>query len=214
MYVIAAVARDGALGITRDGIPQLPWPRLQQDLRWFQALTTAADPWRMARHWIRYPATVAVAAGSWSEALWSTEGNVMICGWKTAQALPQPLQNRIVVVLRDRTSHGAGDWPCKARTFTEAFEKATVTHQAPNVFAIGGSQVYTAALQHEACGGIFLTEVDAVYPDATTWWPTEIDWHTGVLQCGGVRYHRRMVSNWIEEPDRPRYRFGIWGRML
>ncbi len=213
MYVIAAVARNGAIGVTDpDGTCRMPWPRLQADTRWFQALTTAANPVRMARHWIRYPRTIAVAGNSWSEALWHTDGNVMICGWKTAQTLPLPLRNRIVIILRDQTSHGAGDWPCKARSFSEAYEKATVTHGAPTVFAIGGSQVYTMAMQHDSCEGLFLTEVDAEYPEATTWWPTDVAWRTGVLQCCGVRYHRHMVSDWIEEPDRPPYRFGIWGR--
>ena len=213
MYVIAAVARNGAIGVTDpDGTCRMPWSRLQADTRWFQALTLAANPVRLARHWIRYPAAIDVAGGSWSEALWHTKGNVVICGWKTAATFPQPLRNRIVVVLRDRTSHGAGDWPCKARTFAEAYEKATVTHHALHVFAIGGSQVYATALQHQACEALFLTEVDSAYPDATTWWPTEVEWQAGVLQSGDVRYQRQEVSDWILEPDRPPYRFGIWGR--
>ena len=213
MYVIAAVARNGAIGVTDpDGTCRMPWSRLQADTRWFQALTLAANPVRLARHWVRYPAAIDVAGGSWSEALWNTKGNVVICGWKTAATLPQPLRNRIVVVLRDRTSHGAGDWSCKARTFAEAYEKATVTHHALHVFAIGGSQVYATALQHDACSALFLTEVDTDYPDATTWWPIEVDWQAGMLQAGPVRYQRQEVSSWIQEPDRPQYRLGIWMR--
>ena len=53
---------------------------------------------------------------------------------------------------------------------------------------------------------------DAAYPEATTWWPTEVDWQVGLLQAGAVRYRRQHVSPWIQAPDRPRYRLGIWER--
>ena len=214
MYVIAAVGHDGSLGLTDpDGTPRLPWPRLEADQRWFQTLTTAMHPDRMLRHLCRYPATVGVSSSVWSEALWQTRGNVVICGWRTAQTLPQPLPNRITIVLRDRTVHGAGDWPCKARTFQEALDKARETHQAPNIWAIGGSQVYAAALRHDTCTDVMLTEVEGTFPTATTWWPARLEWGTGRFSCGGVWWYRTLCSPWITTPDRPRYRLSGWIRM-
>ena len=213
MILLAAVAQDGAIGVTDpDGTARLPWPRLAADQRWFQTLTTAVRPDRMLRHLCRYPASHGVSSSLWSEALWQTSGNVVICGWRTAQTLPQPLRNRITIVLRDRTSHGAGDWPCKARTFQEAMDKAADIHQAPNICVIGGAQVYAAALQHPTCTEVILTEVAATYPGATTWWPVPIDWIHGQFTCGGVTWTRACTSAWIEEPARPRYRLSGWTR--
>lgn len=218
--VIAALGRGCEIGTTVDGTPCLPWGTIPQDLRFFQAVTTATHPVKMASHFCHYPAaTVAVAPGRSEPMLWPTDGNVLIGGWRTASTLPLPLPYRKVIQLRDRTSHGAGDWLLKARSLDEALRKAQILG-APNIFVIGGSALFREALQHPGCQRVFLTEIDAEFPEADRFFTPGYTRDGGRLHVAHAlpdgtlaieKYHRQTTSRWIET-DPFRFRFGIWER--
>lgn len=205
---MAAIARDGAIG--QNG--GLPWLRLRGDMRWFGAITTAVHPSKMAHHFICYPQTVTIAQSLHVEALRHTEGNAVIMGWKTHKAIGHLLFGRKNIVLRDKTAHGFGEWDCKARTLNEALENAAKM-QCSNIFVIGGAQVFREGLQHPDCERLYLTEIDKEYPNAGTWWSERrIAWGAGRMQSEAL-WMRASMSAYIQEPERPRYRFGVWERV-
>lgn len=223
--VICAVARDGAIGVTRDGIPGLPWPRLRHDLRWFQAITTAANPIAMTHAVIDEPLLAREG--------WHTEGNAVIMGKRTWETLPKRyLASRALYVLTSHPYAATQEMPpgsdvVAAETLEAALNDAR-KERAPHVFVAGGASVYAEALRHPACERLYLTLVDQEYPEADTHWPWRYcDWEQGVfcdktvrlLASGGreTRFHpawtRTACSDWITEPERPRYRFTIWERV-
>jgi dihydrofolate reductase len=207
LSIIAAIARDGSIG--KDGV--LPWPQLRQDMTWFKSITTAYAPYDVARHWIE--------RGTRSyDGFVHTPLNVCIMGWRTQQSIGKSLPQRTSIVLLDTTYPDTGDWPCKARTFHEALENAARLN-AENVFAIGGSRVFTYALQRPDCRTLYITEVDAEYPDADTWFPwTRMQWQDGILYDYDTRskqqhwFARHHVSPWMQDAEGPKYRLTIWKR--
>lgn len=204
--IIAAVARDGAIGITRDGVPGLPWPTLRQDMAFFSGVTQSWDPLAYAQEWCTH--------GERGVILRSEYPNVLIAGRKTWQSLPS-LPHRTVIVLTQQR----GALPGNTHSFDE-FEECLLEAEdfkAPHTFVIGGARVYRVALQHHACERLYLTEVDAAYPEADTHWPYDISlWNWELGACcdrGDLPWlERTACSAWIMEPERPRYRFTIYER--
>ena len=221
--LIAAMARDGSIGQAGG----LPWPMLRQDMAWFRLLTTAQSPHHMAIHLAYYPRTVAIAQSSLADTLRATDQNAVIMGRRTWESLPaRTLPGRELYVLTHHPWTRLPDpWPAEvtaADSLPSAFRDAT-KERCPNVFVIGGAQVYAEALHHPDCQTLYLTEIEAEYPEADTHWPeSRIDWEKGILTTWtktctplhtispGTTWSRTHVSAWITEPDRPRYRFGIW----
>lgn len=207
LSIIAAVARDGAIGMQNG----LPWPKLQHDMTWFKRITTAYAPFDTARHLIE-------RGMKNSERFIHTPRNACIMGWRTYVSIGETLPQRTSIVLRDTTYYGAGDWPCKARTFSEALEKA-IRLSAAHVFAIGGARVFTEALLHPECHVLYITEVDAHYPEADTWFPwMRLHWNDGILYVynHGCKmpywFQRHRISPWIQDDMGPKYRLTIWER--
>ena len=199
--LIAAIATDGAIGQAGG----LPWGRLQRDMQWFRAVTMAADPYRMAQVYCRadpYPVLHQ----------WLITGNLVVCGRRTYETLPKPLLHRHVVVLRQ---HMDDDFPTQtAPSLPVALTESQRLFSPSHCFVIGGVRPFAEALQHPACAVLYLTEVTGTYPKADTWWPATLMGNGPHPQVtmGRHRWRRTCVSPWIEEPDRPRYRFGIWER--
>lgn len=213
LHLIAAIARDGAIG--QGG--GLPWGRLAADMTWFHALTTADDPTDLAAHIIGMGVQMESNA---------PVRNGLIMGRRTYESLPGPLAGREVILLGQRKHLPAralvSTW--HAESFNEALDCALKIIQPipPHIFACGGAQVYAEALRHPALETLFLTEIDAEYPEADTWWPLPLEqraWEAGAagqlpaaMRAGERLWRRTAVSAWITEPDRPRYRCGIWQR--
>lgn len=207
LALIAAIARDGAIG--KDG--GLPWGVLEGDRRWFRLLTRSRNPYRTSR----------ILCGHLGASIpgWSADGpmNACIMGRKTWETLPTALPGRIACVL----THDAGRLAMQKRShgaFYGDFDMAlALDKQSSHTFIIGGAQVYDAALRLPKLETLYLTEVDAEYADADTWWPVSAEngaWEMGIVRMVGyAMWHRKHVSPWIEEPDRPRYRCGIWARL-
>ena len=206
--VIAAVARNGAIGVDN----HLPWRPLRQDLVWFRLLTTALCPQKMARHLVKFPQTVAVAASSFSRGLRGTDQNAVIMGRRTWASLLRPLAARQNYVL---SSSPIGSRGLRADTLCQTLALA-LDNNSRQTFVIGGAEVYAEALRHPDCQQLYLTEVEAEYPKADTWWPWLhwMSWDEGQMRTSGsatfAPWYRTHVSDWITEPRRPRYRLGIW----
>lgn len=217
--IIAAVARDGAIGITRDGVPGLPWPKLRQDMAFFAWITRAKYPVQMATHFTMYPQTIDIAHSSYSDAFHVVGNNSVIMGKRTWESLGcKPLQHRQNIIV---STTSVVQWqPPDTMFFRPKLTYALNLAQrlsAPNTFVIGGARLYAVALRHPDCERLYLTEVDAAYPEADTHWPCDMtlwNWQLGACcDRGDLPWlERTACSPWITEPERPRYRFTIWER--
>lgn len=138
------VAVDSNLGIGKNNT--LPW-RLPADLKLFKKLTTNAQ------------------AG---------KRNAVIMGRKTWDSLPpkvKPLPERLNIVLsrQDKLELPVG---CRlARSLDQALELAEGDEAISQAFVIGGSELFSAALEHPQLERVYLTEIhknfdcDVFFPD-------------------------------------------------
>ena len=213
LALIAAIARDGAIG--KNG--GLPWDVLLTDRRWFRLVTLSPTPYATACMLCDDP---HIVVKHWRAALTS---NACIMGRKTWQSLPGPLVRRENIVVS--AAHRAQPYP-GARIVCGSLPIALAcacAEEAPHTFIIGGAQVYDAALRLPELETLYISEVDEDFDDADTHWPAtfvaDFPDHTRITKpvrdihpTAYHRWQRTHVSLWIEEPDRPRYRFGIWER--
>ena len=205
--LIAALAHDGALG-QQGG---LPWPVLAADRQWFRLLTTSKNPYTQALCIVKHP---GILTQNRRESFWPSHRNAIILGRRTYQSLPAPLEWRTEIVL---TSQGRL-LPKDTHSF-DTFQECLLEAEcfnAPHIWVIGGAAVYAEALQHPGCQALYITQVDTEC-EADTFWPeSRIEWAMGRMQTWGDTrnrardWHRTHSSAWIEEPDRPEFRFGIW----
>lgn len=211
--IIAAVATDGAIG--QEG--RLPWGTIKADMRWFKSITQARDPEEMANIFLD---------GAYVLINTEKSNNAIIVGHRTRNLLSSPLMGRQMIML---SRHEDVNWqpPIEeppetivTRNLDYAIELAQRV-SVRNIFVCGGAQVYNEALQHQELARLYITEIDAEYPDADTWWPGTVEdllWVDGVMYCPSKpRYawqpwRRVKTSPWIETPSHPRIRFGIWER--
>lgn len=205
IFLIAAVARDGAIG--QDGA--LPWPRLRHDRRWFHRLTTRPVPEAYAQGVCAPPPCPHGHAQAWR--------NSVIMGRCTWQSLPGlELPGRHAMIL-SRCSAWRAAVPEGVETLEEALDRAS-EYGSPHAFVIGGAEPYAAALPLSGLRTAFLTEIDASFPDADTWFPGAHDY--GPLGCwqehGALalsphrgEWHRAEAGPWVEEHGL-RYRLTIW----
>ena len=200
IHIIAAVARDGAIGQAG----RLPWPPLRTDNAWFYSLTRAQQPELLARFYCQDAASVGIRPFVVDR----YRLNAVIMGRKTCQSLSSDLSGRANVVLTDR--------PCQGIQTAPTLRLALCWAQrlgCPHAFLIGGACVFAEALALPQKPPLYLTEIDADYPEASTFWPVprcQIDLRGGAMEIGDRIYVRQSASAWIEEPGCPRYRFGLW----
>lgn len=217
--LIATIGQDGAIG--QDG--GLPWGTLLQNIAFFRAVTSAADPPRMARTLIADPRCLRSHSVQRRLDTYETTGNVLVMGRKTPRTLSHSLQERHIIVLSRAPLrsewHGARVdtpahplWGCVTSLDDALWEGHLL--QAPNVFVCGGYEPFARALMHPGLTTMYLTEVQGTYPASDRWFPHWGPWlDTGLwhLKPYGP-WIREAVSEWIQEPERPRYRFGLWVR--
>ena len=188
VYLIAAVGVDGAIG--QNG--GLPWGLLTGDLRWFQRITMAADPVATARGLI--DRCVCGVRG--------TDTNVVAMGRRTLVSVRARLPWRRIMLLHGMgTPHTSGEIPCRhtAHTVMQAAERAN----APNLFFIGGTRVFAAALRLKRLSALFLTQVDKTFPQADTWFPADSLPDTGWTMTTSGPWEREHGL---------KYRLTIWER--
>lgn len=133
LEVAAVVAIDRARGIGKDG--DLPW-RLRGDMAHFRAVTLGAPEGKR---------------------------NAVVMGRRTFESIPErfrPLPGRRNFVLsRDRDySPGGAE---RVGSLDEAIRLADEADDVADLFVIGGSSVYGAALDDPRCRTLHVTRVDA-----------------------------------------------------
>lgn len=204
LWIIAALARDGAIGHAGG----LPWGFLPRDMRWFKALTTARYPFLMAQKIMeetRYDLDAPIST------------NVVISGRRTAKGLIEPLVGRHHVVVT-RHPDASNAHATYVKTFASALNFAREV-ETPNVFAIGGTRIFAEALCLPWLQGMFLTEIDADFPEADTWFPGGTPrgtWDNTALKDFGQSgltdfFERVMVGPWALGRAF-RYRLAAWER--
>lgn len=94
-----------------------------------------------------------------------TTGNAVIMGWKTYESIGRPLPNRQNIVM-SRSAHE----PVEGITVVDSLEAAyAAVEPGRETFVIGGGQVYAQALA--STDRVLATEVDAVFNEATVFFP-------------------------------------------
>jgi dihydrofolate reductase len=92
-----------------------------------------------------------------------TEGHPVIMGRKTFQSIGHPLPKRLnIVISRQKNIPGV----TVVSSLEEAIDQAG---NDPEIFIIGGGSVYAQAI--DKADRLYLTVVDAVAPDADTFFP-------------------------------------------
>ncbi|MBT6254456.1 dihydrofolate reductase [Candidatus Uhrbacteria bacterium] len=134
-------AVDNNNGIGKDG--KLPW-HFKTEMAHFKSVTTKTeDP---------------------------NKKNMVIMGRTTWESIPEsfrPLPERVNVVLTRRAEYEA-EGALVANSFEQALELAD--DNVENIFAIGGMDIYSEAMERKDLSGIYLTRIDNVY-DVDTYFP-------------------------------------------
>ena len=95
----------------------------------------------------------------------TTTGSTVIMGRKTFESLPKALPNRRNIVISKNK-----DYSAEGAEVADSIESALELTKNDNVFIIGGASIYKAFLPYAK--DIYLTEIEAEYPDADTFFPT------------------------------------------
>ena len=170
--IVAAI--DARRGIGKDG--SLPWPKLKGDMRFYRELTTGHDtsvvhyrfgltddsPTRHFKSYnelLGYLKTMNDIPTSHPNRL-----NAVIMGRNTWASLPdrfKPLPNRKNLVLSRTPS--TLDLPQNVLIAGSLEQALTLleNYAIPNIFIIGGGDVFREAIQHPQCQHIYLTEISA-----------------------------------------------------
>lgn len=225
LYLIAAVAQDGAIGQGNG----LPWARLRGDLAWVRGLTTALDPLMYAEAWCQDP--------KWGPAkpLPAIRTNAVMMGTRTFASLPGKLPGRINIVLTRAPLPTTlildpAEPDILVNDLAEAIDLAKHLG-CPNAVVIGGAQVYEAALKCWELQYLLLTEIAGAYPQADTWFPqcegfdwprgeARVDYRTPATRARDGQststtecWERCEQSAWQQEYE-VTYRLTIWQRRL
>jgi len=101
-----------------------------------------------------------------------TSHHFIIMGRKTFESLPNPLPNRVHIVMTRNRNYGKED-AVVVRNMTEALQKAKSKKE---IFIIGGGEIFKEGLK--IADKMELTRVHATFPDADTFFPefSKEDW--------------------------------------
>ena len=110
-----------------------------------------------------------------------TMGKPVIMGRKTFESLTGTLPGRTNIVLTRNPAFSAPD----VLTAADPQAALSLCGDAPEVFVIGGEQIY--ALFLPLANAIYLTETDAAEPTADAWFPAfdRSQYERAVIDCGG-----------------------------
>ena len=102
----------------------------------------------------------------------TTKGHHVIMGRKNWDSIPlafRPFKNRVNIVLTNQADYVAGG----AYVFSSLRDAVSFAQQGgeEESFVIGGEQIYALALREGWVNNIYLTLVDAAFPDAHAFFP-------------------------------------------
>jgi len=177
MTVCVIAALDRADGIGLDG--KMPWPKIQEDLRRFRALTVG-NAVIMGR--VTYESIGRALPG---------RTNYVVSRTKTSRHAP---------LLRD-DARGV-TW---ARYDEDALEDAACARNHDRVWFIGGAGVYESALKYTSVDELYITRIDSAY-DCDRVFPSHLvhafDWVSDESDAAW-----RPASTTPEGVQVPAYRF-------
>lgn len=130
------VAVDEKMGIGKGNV--LPW-RLSKDMQRFKDVTIPAPEGKV---------------------------NAVVMGRKTWESLPvkfRPLPGRLNIVLSRHQGMVLPSGVLQAGSFDHALRFVDGREDVDGVFVIGGGEVFSEALAHPRCRGIYLTRVSGVF---------------------------------------------------
>lgn len=95
-----------------------------------------------------------------------TTGHTIIMGRKTFESLPKMLPNRKHIVLSS-----SEDFPSEVEVYKELKDLLeSLKNSEEEIFIIGGGSIYKLFINY--ADKLYLTEIDASYKDADTYFPT------------------------------------------
>ena len=127
---VAAADADGGIGKHND----LPWPRLDGDLRFLRRITSEAP---------------------------EDQQNAVIMGRRTWESVPtgaQPLPGRLNLVV-SRAAPALPDGVLAAGSLDQALQLARARPEVAGLFVLGGAQIFQQAFAHPGCRHIYLTRL-------------------------------------------------------
>lgn len=134
--IVVAADEEGGIGKAGD----LPW-KLPGDMAFFKRLTSdTEDP---------------------------SKRHAVIMGRKTWDSIPprfRPLRHRLNTVLSRSTALSLPEHVLLARDLDDALAQVAAQDESiESVFVIGGGQIYSHALDHQACETVHLTRVEGCF---------------------------------------------------
>jgi dihydrofolate reductase len=115
----------------------------------------------------------------------TTVDHYVIMGRKSFESIPKkfrPLPNRVnVIISRNPDFMYEECYTCGS--LEEAIQLAGINEE-PMAFIIGGGEIYRQAIEKNLVDEMFLTMVDAAFPDADTWFPKfdHIQWDKELIR--------------------------------
>ncbi|XP_015114601.1 dihydrofolate reductase [Diachasma alloeum] len=176
LNLIAAACEKGGIGV--DG--RLPW-KLKSEMKFFSDMTTNTKD--------------------------DTKQNVVLMGRRTWECIPKkyrPLQNRINMVLTSQDLN-LGDEAIVCKSIPAAIEMISngpLKEKVEQIWVIGGSSVYEAAMQSPKFHRLYLTEIkkhfecDTFFPDILNDFVTVTDPNVpqGVQQENGIEFEYKVYQ--------------------
>ena len=139
-HIVVAVNQDSLIGIREYDTFSLPWPLIQEDAKFFKTITTTTKL--------------------------DLQKNAIIMGRNTWTSLPDIYKKNVkrqnIIITSDVAFQDIG--AIGAKSFAEAFEKASQLDNIDSIFVIGGGLIYDVALSHCDLDKIFVTKINNSYP--------------------------------------------------
>ncbi len=129
-----------------------------------------------------------------------TFGHPVIMGRKNYESIPEkyrPFKNRLNIVISSQTNYYAPD--CILVQNLEDALLAAKVNEEQEVFVIGGGQVYSQALDLGLVDRMYITEVNAVFPEAEVFFPEFIS----------TQWERKKIGDYSRD-EKHKYDFIIF----
>ena len=204
------VAMDQRLGIGKKGT--LPWPHLWGDMRFYKELTSCPDRSAVeSRYGLTTNDTKLFAIEEYRAFLRSLPKlpqckpdcpNAVIIGRKTWESIPRkfrPLPGRRNCVLT-RFHHDPQEPDAAPPIWCTSLDEAMIdaeAHSAPEIFVVGGGELYASAIASPRCERLYITMIDRDF-NCDTRFPAI-----------GDRFVRTAMGHRVVEHDML-YQFTLW----
>ncbi|BCS83036.1 bifunctional dihydrofolate reductase-thymidylate synthase [Cotonvirus japonicus] len=139
--LVVAINNDSLIGIKEYGVFNMPWPYLKDDMNFFRKLTTTIPD--------------------------ESKINIIIVGYNTWQTLPNSYKkntNRYNIIIA-RGDHQDSHLEKYVDSFENALNFASNISHVNEIFVIGGSVTYQAALLCPQLKNIYVTHIKTNYPN-------------------------------------------------